>query len=75
MKKREAETGEVGVSEPEFRLPPAIFGAPLVTIGLLWFGWTTYASIHWIVPIIGTVPFGAGFVVSLCVYVCLANVR
>ncbi|KAF1348213.1 major facilitator superfamily domain-containing protein [Delphinella strobiligena] len=62
MKKREAETGEVGVSEPEFRLPPAILGAPLVTIGLLWFGWTTYSSIHWIVPIIGTVPFGAGVI-------------
>ena len=64
MKQREDKTGEVGVSEPEFRLPPAIAGAPLVTIGLLWFGWTTYPSIHWIVPIIGTVPLGTGSVGS-----------
>ena len=75
-------TGESGASEPEFRLPPAIAGAPLVTIGIFWFGWTTlvstkaragykanrapanrprrYSSVHWIVPIIGSVIFGAG---------------
>jgi hypothetical protein len=47
-------------SEPEYRLPPAMFGAPLITIGLLWFGWTTYSSVHWIVPIIGSAFFGAG---------------
>ncbi|KAL1311420.1 hypothetical protein AAFC00_001582 [Neodothiora populina] len=51
-----------GVNEPEHRLPPAIAGAPLVTVGLLWFGWTTYSSVHWIVPIIGTVPFGTGVI-------------
>lgn len=41
VKQREASGGEPGVSEPEYRLPPAIAGAPLVTIGLFWFGWTT----------------------------------
>ncbi|EXJ88124.1 hypothetical protein A1O1_05052 [Capronia coronata CBS 617.96] len=46
--------------EPEFRLPPAMAGAILVPIGLFWFGWTTYASVHWIVPIIATAFFGAG---------------
>lgn len=30
-----------------------------MTIGLLWFGWTTYSSVHWIVPIIGSSIFGA----------------
>lgn len=49
-----------GVSEPEFRLPPAIAGAVLVPIGLFWFAWTTVASVHWIVPIIGSMFFGAG---------------
>ena len=34
--KREKETGEVGGSEPEYRLPPAIAGAILVPTGLLW---------------------------------------
>lgn len=34
IKQREAATGEVGGSEPEYRLPPAILGAVLVPIGL-----------------------------------------
>ncbi len=29
---------------------------------LQWFGWTTYSSIHWIVPIIGSTFFGIGLV-------------
>ncbi|MCJ1395277.1 hypothetical protein MMC18_008161 [Xylographa bjoerkii] len=57
---REAQGGEPGGAEPEYRLPHAIVGAPLVTIGLFWFGWTTYPSIHWIVPIIGSAVFGTG---------------
>lgn len=60
IRQRELITGEVGGSEPEYRLPPAIFGAVLVPIGLFWFGWTTYASVHWIVPIIGSAVFGMG---------------
>ncbi|GAB1193449.1 hypothetical protein APSETT444_002665 [Aspergillus pseudonomiae] len=51
---------EPGCSEPEYRLPPAILGGILIPVGLFWFGWTTYASIHWIVPIIGSAVFGAG---------------
>jgi hypothetical protein len=38
----------------------AIAGAPLVTIGMFIFAWTTYSDIHWIVPMIGTVLFGMG---------------
>lgn len=60
LRQHEERTGEVGGSEPEYRLPPAILGAPLIVIGLLWFGWTSYASIHWIVPIIGSAFFGCG---------------
>ncbi|KAJ5372858.1 hypothetical protein N7517_004864 [Penicillium concentricum] len=30
---------------PEYRLPPAILGAPLITIGLFWFGWSSSASV------------------------------
>lgn len=56
---RNPETGE-GVSEPEYRLPPAIVGGLLVPIGLFWFGWTTYPSVHWIVPLIGSAVFGTG---------------
>lgn len=44
-------------------IPPdrtAIAGAPLVTAGLFIFSWTIYPSVHWIVPMIGGVFFGAG---------------
>ena len=60
MHRLEKETGVSGASEPEFRLPPAICGAVLVPIGIFWFGWSTYASVHWIVPIIGSAIFGMG---------------
>jgi hypothetical protein len=56
----EKETGVPGASEPEFRLPSAILGSVLVPIGIFMFGWTTYASVHWIVPIIGSAIFGVG---------------
>ena len=44
MRKKEKETGQEGASEPEFRLPPSIGGAPLCVIGLFWFAWTSYKS-------------------------------
>ncbi|PHH78535.1 hypothetical protein CDD82_3002 [Ophiocordyceps australis] len=47
-------------SEPEFRLPPAIFGSVCVPAGLFMFGWSTYPWVHWIVPIIGSAIFGLG---------------
>lgn len=62
---RELAGGEPEGSEPEFRLPPLIVGAPLVTIGIFWFGWTTYSSVPWIVPLIGSGVFGMGYVVYL----------
>ncbi|KAG8532732.1 uncharacterized protein KY384_002609 [Bacidia gigantensis] len=46
MKNREKNGGEPGGSEPEYRLPPAILGGVIVPIGLFWFAWTTYSSVH-----------------------------
>ncbi|KAK9427775.1 major facilitator superfamily domain-containing protein [Lipomyces doorenjongii] len=60
VRQREAQGGEPGGSEPEFRLPPAIVGSVLVPVGLFFFGWTSYKSVHWIVPIIGSGIFGLG---------------
>ncbi|KAL6827721.1 major facilitator superfamily domain-containing protein [Trichoderma camerunense] len=60
MAKLEQETGVPGGSEPEFRLPSAIVGSVLVPIGIFMFGWTTYSSVPWIVPIIGSAIFGLG---------------
>ncbi|EXJ87410.1 hypothetical protein A1O3_04370 [Capronia epimyces CBS 606.96] len=51
-----------GEAPPEARLPPAAVGAVALPIGLFWFAWTNSPSIHWIVSIIGTVPFGFGMV-------------
>lgn len=56
----EAETGVAGASEPEFRLPPVILGSVLVPAGIFMFGWSSYPSVHWIVPIIGSGIFGTG---------------
>lgn len=49
-----------GVSEPEFRLPPAVAGAVMVPVGLFWFAWSAYPWVHWMVPIIGSGVFGMG---------------
>ena len=60
VREREEATGEMGGSEPEYRLTPAIGGSPLVTVGIFVFAWTCYPSIHWIVPVMGTGFFGLG---------------
>ncbi|KAI9430831.1 putative caffeine resistance protein 5 [Lactarius indigo] len=47
-----------GELKPEERMPIAIVGALILPICLFWFGWTSRASVHWIVPIIGSSLFG-----------------
>ncbi|KAL4925700.1 MFS transporter [Aspergillus undulatus] len=49
-----------GVFRPESRLPPMMFGAWAIPIGLFWYGWSAQAQTHWIVPIIGTAVFAVG---------------
>ncbi|KIW29240.1 uncharacterized protein PV07_05065 [Cladophialophora immunda] len=56
----EAEHG--GEAPAEARLPPAAVGAVAIPIGMFWFAWTNYPSIHWIVCIIASAPFGFGMV-------------
>jgi len=51
-----------GQAPPEARLPPAMLGSVFLPIGLFWFAWTNYPSIHWSVSIIGGAPFGFGMV-------------
>ncbi|OAA75619.1 Major facilitator superfamily domain, general substrate transporter [Akanthomyces lecanii RCEF 1005] len=55
---------------PEYRLRSTIVGSFLVPIGLFWFAWTSQPSIHWIVPIIGSVFFSCGLVM---VFMSLLN--
>ncbi|KAN0114592.1 MFS general substrate transporter [Hyaloscypha variabilis] len=58
--------------EPEARLRTAMVGSIVLPIGLFVFAWTTYPSVHWIVPIIGAMFFSCGLVmvfISLMGYV------
>ncbi|APA05366.1 hypothetical protein sscle_01g001360 [Sclerotinia sclerotiorum 1980 UF-70] len=49
-----------GIFEPEMRLPACIFFACFIPISLFWYGWSIHAGVHWIIPIIGLIPFGFG---------------
>ncbi|KAE9368868.1 MFS general substrate transporter [Stipitochalara longipes BDJ] len=64
IKVDEGEMGEKRLAEPELRLPQVMAGAILVPIGLFFFGFTTYSSVHWIVPIIASGVFGMGVFLS-----------
>lgn len=60
---KDPETGEV---PPEAMTIVVIFGAILLAVGQLWFAWTCQPAVHWIVPIVAGVPFGAG---NACVFI------
>ncbi|THH05837.1 hypothetical protein EW146_g9793 [Bondarzewia mesenterica] len=49
-----------GDPPPEFRLKMGQVGGILVPLGLYWLAFTTYRHVHWIVPLIASVPFGMG---------------
>ncbi|BGP52600.1 hypothetical protein JCM8202v2_000156 [Rhodotorula sphaerocarpa] len=49
---------------PEEHLRKGLYGVVLCPIALFWFAFTTYTSVHWIVPLIATVPFGMGMLWS-----------
>lgn len=54
---------EGGIAPPEARLPPCMTAAFFLPIGLIWLAWTNSPSIHWIIPILATVPFGCGLLI------------
>ncbi|KAF2022377.1 MFS general substrate transporter [Aaosphaeria arxii CBS 175.79] len=59
-----------GKGKPEYRVPAMIIGTLLVPIGLLWWGWSGEAKLHWIMPNIGCALFTAGcYICSSCVSV------
>jgi DHA1 family multidrug resistance protein-like MFS transporter len=49
-----------GNIRPEDRLIPTMVGCFFIPVCLFWFGWTSRADIHWIVPIIGSSFFTIG---------------
>jgi MFS family permease len=58
--KTEANHG--GFAPPEARLPPCLVASIAIPVGLFWFAWTNYPSIHWMASIAAGVPFGFGMV-------------
>ena len=49
-----------GVYEPEMRLASCVIFALFVPISFFWYGWSADYAVHWIVPILGLIPFGFG---------------
>lgn len=59
-----------GVGRPEFRVPGMVIGTMLAPVGLLCWGWSGQANLHWIVPNIGSFIFALGvYICSSCVSV------
>jgi len=50
-----------GELKPEYRLIPMIPATIFISAGLFWYGWAAQAITHWIVPILGTVLVGFGY--------------
>ncbi|PYH85722.1 MFS general substrate transporter [Aspergillus uvarum CBS 121591] len=59
-----------GPGAPERRLIPALFASFLPPIGLFIFGWTSRASIHWIVSVVGILLYTIGiFTLIQCIFI------
>lgn len=52
------------------RLPLACIGGPLYVVSLFWVGWTASEDIHWVVPFLSGIPFGAGY---LLIFMAMLN--
>ncbi|KAF9890310.1 hypothetical protein FE257_005976 [Aspergillus nanangensis] len=51
-----------GFAPPEARLPPCLLASVFIPVGLFWFAWTNYPSVHWMACIAAGAPFGFGMV-------------
>lgn len=49
-----------GKWRPEYRMEPAFIGGLFFPLSMFWFGWTTFPSIHWAIPVIAFSVFLAG---------------
>ncbi|KAF2716994.1 MFS general substrate transporter [Polychaeton citri CBS 116435] len=58
-------------TEEEYRrLPLACIGAPAIVVALFWLSWTSYESIHPIIPMIAGIWFGLGY---LLIFMAMLN--
>ncbi|CAD6442365.1 2da8f1e7-d2ce-4e5d-acb0-3d818a9ca3bf [Sclerotinia trifoliorum] len=51
---------DTGNVPPEAMVSVICLSAVLLAVGQIWFAWTSTPNVHWIVPILAGVPFGAG---------------
>lgn len=70
MRRSERQVAAGGGHRPENRLVPIVYASPLIPAGLLLYGWSLQAGLHFAVPIVGSALVGAGMVLTL---VCLAS--
>lgn len=63
---RKRAQGDFSPLPPEERLWPAMLGSFLLPISLFWFGWTAKKDVHWISPILATIPFGISNMLIFC---------
>lgn len=59
-------SGDMTHLPPEERLYAAMLGSLCLPVGLFWFAWTARRDVHWIVPIVATVPFATGNLLVFC---------
>ncbi|EPE24116.1 MFS general substrate transporter [Glarea lozoyensis ATCC 20868] len=62
--KSRAKKSENCEMKPEYRLPIMVYGAILIPIGLIIYGWTAEKTDAWIAPIIGTAIVGTGMMAT-----------
>ncbi|CAD6446370.1 0c9095f5-8294-4019-bb6a-832460ceb797-CDS [Sclerotinia trifoliorum] len=65
-----AKRSKTGTPIPEARLYSSIPGSLLFTIGLFWYGWSSYPSLPWIVPTLGIGCVGFGI---YSIYLAVVN--
>lgn len=70
LEKAKADGKSWANSEEYRRLPLACMGGPAFAIGMFWIGWSARSDVHWIVPILGGIPLGIGF---LLLFMALIN--
>jgi len=63
---RKQAQGDFSPLPPEERLWSAMLGSFLLPIGLFWFAWSAKKEVHWISPILATIPFAIGNMLVFC---------
>lgn len=67
---QDEENGGSGSLPPEARLMPSMIGGICIPVGLTWFAWTNYPSIHCLASISAGIPFGFG---TVLVFISIKN--